>query len=784
MLLGGLWLTTQKSLAIGLNPDPGPGAMPGYVRSYLESANNQPQSPTIANWVSPAGAASATSITVPSGTQTIDLDSHLAGVVGWSPSSTTRTDMNIVGGSPGVTDAAGDVVTIIFNPYQNYPGTYRGAGAAFRFTNATPFTTSTTVYLSLYVKNINEFVRSNGTFYYRCVDNGAAVSGPSDPNCPITELVFSIRVDIGDAPPQGVLDSAGCDVIEGWAFDRDSLGSNLDIHLYFDGPAGVGTGYAFEPSTGYTIMSRSDVNTVYPGVGNNHGFSIRTPSRYIDGNTHTVYAYAIGKLSNGQNGGSNTYIGSKTFGPCFGVSCSVSYPAVVEPGETFSATFTIRNDSAIALNLGSNAGDWILGSNGPGRGGPGMDTTTSNYIAQTYYDYVRVEGTGVMQPGQSVSFTVGGFRANAPTTHTSDFEHNSGNGFAYTNTPLASGTTINFQWQPLRKNIAWYGTKCGGSIRVASKPYLKAYGNDIKAGSAFSGASTCSLASVYNPKASMLTFARNSSTQWFGAGSQLAAFALGEIDGFISAATRSPNAAGAAPPRGLTIGNYYAPASTYGGVGGQYGCMTDYFDVVSKNIGGSATSVSSVNVSGTGDSGQFVRPIGSSVTVPGSTVSGKRAVVIDGDAYIGGNILYGSYSGQGDMPSLYLIVKGNIYIAPTVTQLDGVFVAQPRADGTGGTIYTCANNGSFVAEGSLGSTCASQLTVEGAFLARDVKFLRTTGTLQSSAQNETWSSTNIAEVFKSSAELYLTAPSVLQRSRSGPQGGTTYDSITSLPPIL
>lgn len=106
--------------------------------------------------------------------------------------------------------------------------------------------------------------------------------------------------------PQGCVDSmspAGEGKIKvcGWAFDRDSLGSQLQIHVYVGGPAGSG-------APGYVITAnayRPDVNNVY-GVGNNHGFA-STISVSPRG-SKTVYVYAI----NVGGGSGNPLIGTKS----------------------------------------------------------------------------------------------------------------------------------------------------------------------------------------------------------------------------------------------------------------------------------------------------------------------------------------------------------------------------------------------------------------------------------------------------------------------------------------
>lgn len=105
---------------------------------------------------------------------------------------------------------------------------------------------------------------------------------------------------------QGYVDSvtsssSGKITVRGWAFDRDSLGSNLQIHVYVGGAAGSG-------APGYAITAnayRPDVNNVYKGVGNYHGFhstiSVSKTGR------QTVYIYAI----NIGGGNTNPLLGTK-----------------------------------------------------------------------------------------------------------------------------------------------------------------------------------------------------------------------------------------------------------------------------------------------------------------------------------------------------------------------------------------------------------------------------------------------------------------------------------------
>jgi len=118
-------------------------------------------------------------------------------------------------------------------------------------------------------------------------------------------------------------------------------------------------------------------------------------------------------------------------------------------------------------------------------------------------------------------------------------------------------------------------------------------------------------------------------------------------------------------------------------------------------------------------------------------------------------------------------VKGNIYIAPGVTQLDGFYIAQASSgSATNGVIYTCASAPFTAAplNRNLQNTCSTALTVNGSFNARQVWLLRTAGTL----------STTPAEKFNYVPELWLSAP--FDNGLGGTSGD--YDSITSLPPVL
>lgn len=95
-----------------------------------------------------------------------------------------------------------------------------------------------------------------------------------------------------DYEPQGYIDVVeggdGTVYVKGWAFDRNSLSSSVDVHVYIGGPAGTAG------AEGYAITAnkqRTDVNDVFPGVGNYHGFE-ETITTGKTGN-QPVYIYMI-----------------------------------------------------------------------------------------------------------------------------------------------------------------------------------------------------------------------------------------------------------------------------------------------------------------------------------------------------------------------------------------------------------------------------------------------------------------------------------------------------------
>lgn len=105
-------------------------------------------------------------------------------------------------------------------------------------------------------------------------------------------FIFLSADEAKAAVPFGYVDGVSqVGVISGWAIDPDSSGRHIEVHAYFDGPAGksktvVGSG---------TSYARCDVRYLQDidDCGFHYGFDIQVPANLQDGREHKVYVYAI-----------------------------------------------------------------------------------------------------------------------------------------------------------------------------------------------------------------------------------------------------------------------------------------------------------------------------------------------------------------------------------------------------------------------------------------------------------------------------------------------------------
>lgn len=308
-------------------------------------------------------------------------------------------------------------------------------------------------------------------------------------------------------------------------------------------------------------------------------------------------------------------------------------------------------------------------------------------------------------------------------------------------------------------------------VPVTSKPYVRAFGGDVMAGSGLADSSGVCLP---NSNAAIVGWNKRSGGNFAGAGSRHAGFAMKGIRDFATA-LGSPGGPGATAPSGLSFANTATNpgAGDYGGNFNKLPCIPDHY-------GAKPTTTQSLPATFNGMvSGSYAAT--GATTINGGVVDRNEriSVYVEGDVFINSNITFAAGSWNfSEIPSFRLIVLGNVYVSRSVTQLDGLFVAQKSAGGTGGAFYTCATGLSALPlNGSLFSACNTKLTVNGTVVADTIHMLRTAGSLAQSSASETSQLNQASEVFNYSPAHWLRQP---------PATGPTpdYDAIISLPPVL
>lgn len=319
---------------------------------------------------------------------------------------------------------------------------------------------------------------------------------------------------------------------------------------------------------------------------------------------------------------------------------------------------------------------------------------------------------------------------------------------------------------------------------VISRPFFKAYGGNVSAGGSFNpGGGSCAGGGYLSG-----WFNNTNPGNGYGSSTPLSALALVKVVGFASAqvvASRSPT--------DLTLANSGAGVS-----------ITN--DNYSPNLGGSfggaqclpyqppptaATAFRGSSIPTTTGSYQAAGPVtlNAAVIPKGQNVT----LFVNGDITLTGNVTYqAGWASRTDIPSLVLISNGgNIHIDQSVTELDGVYIAQPRG-ASGGKIYTCQQGEAN--HNLMFGLCNKQLNAYGSFVADQINMMRTFGSLRDEpvpvkttcsnwdgvASNWQSRQTCAGEVFYLSPELYLSSPTTSPPSNGAPQ----WDAITSLPPVL
>ena len=577
-----------------------------------------------------------------------------------------------------------------------------------------------------------------GSGYWDPANSGyVEPGGLRDANNQQALIIFVYRLTTISNPPEGWLERADCNLIEGWARDLDAPGGVTNVHLYFDDPSNPGLGIDLE-RLGKTRVFRGD-----PGLGGDYGFRIDAsdPAIPVDlyTGTHTVYAYGIdaGGSNNRQLSGS-----PKTIGPC-----------------PVRASTTNGTASTIVDNV-ENPGQIDFGAD-INQSNPAYDVT----ITRRFY-MIRADGTLVdnILPRRTYSHNGSGSRSfeNVQILNPQGGPLNLRVGDQICTSVIVDSpeVTIGFRGSIISRQPAREFT--ASCRRFVNLPYMSFQGGDVSAGGDFTGG-VCSTPAGINT---------NVNAAGLGAGVEFAALAIGNISGFASAR-------GHGSANSLMFSNTTAPPGQFGGSH----CIKDYYSSAPAAVTpGSSISVSGLTTGNVTYNGTFTLnggTLGNDVT----TGQGVRTgLYINGDLIIAGNIDYASASWPSldDIPSLHIYVKGNIYIQENVTSINAMLVAQPSATPNSGKIVTCASGTSPVPVAQLFARCGgasgTRLTVRGALIANKVEFLRTSDSLRNASGD---GGANAAELVDLSPEFLLVAP--ISNSNVVPKD---YQYFTTLPPVL
>jgi len=261
-----------------------------------------------------------------------------------------------------------------------------------------------------------------------------------------------------------------------------------------------------------------------------------------------------------------------------------------------------------------------------------------------------------------------------------------------------------------------------------------------------------------------------------GSKAQYGAYSLGLDIGSISGpiglfSQNGQLAANVGVPVG-NVGGYMDPRGTSAAH-----CVHDFFtkERIDPNPPSSSGTLST-DISGCSSRCEYLSSTG--MTITGGTIpAGKQVTLyVDGNVTIKGNITLAKQfdpTDQKNVPYFALIVRGNITLTNSVTQLDGLYVAQPKA-GSGGEFLTCLEQ----------LLCTNQLVVNGAVIAQQVSLTRAHGTSASLEADRNGLCDPYGPANCPPAEVFNYVPSMIIGLPEFSQGHNDVESLFSLPPVF
>lgn len=445
-------------------------------------------------------------------------------------------------------------------------------------------------------------------------------------------------------------------------------------------------------------------------------------------------------------------------GPCATAQCTgvTAEPADIDPGQTFRLKVSMNTDigskgnstlylanlsldgsPAIVAKAGSPGGSSASGTTvgggvGPGGGGGNSETMEWDVTYSSAGEYHGAVSVG------------GGFTLSCPINN-------------------------------------------GSSIIVSNHPYLRVYHGDVLAGCDTGGAHWYPTDPSGSNAGRILTWSQSNGSlrgggsnaspkNGYGSGTDLAAQALGKIEGFSSA-----------QQTGMTVDDLLTFANSTGdNFGGNFGtglCPDDAFAgaASAEPVGSDVATLPVPNGSFVYTGNKTIYGGSPGSPLPLTLQPGQhQTIYVDGDLTIRSDIYVNGepWSSIADIPSLRIVVKGNIYIDSSVGSIFANLVAQPKDASAGGNIYTCTNGGSLYADqASLYGKCNNDLTITGSLTARRIAFLRLAGSTNTANPADSIPSSTAAEKIVNSPATWLSDPAATSTA-------ATYDAISSLPPVF
>ncbi|MBA3757868.1 hypothetical protein H0X09_03315 [Candidatus Saccharibacteria bacterium] len=503
----------------------------------------------------------------------------------------------------------------------------------------------------------------------------------------------------------------------------------------------------------------------------------------------------------GENNSSE--IATTTLEPCWRpIECSSLSYTDYEPGQTLNSTYSFLfglADNGDPVKTSQSVERDLINVSGDPRG-----NTKGNYAIET-----------IFQPGISGTFI-------SPNP----VDSISGNGDSTVQVKMSltveytGKVIVRFKYGNNQTNATL--KQCEQEVTPRTRPYLRVNQGDVHTGGAFrkpdGNCPTVTEAGFVSPatgnknSGGIRTFGNPASR--LGSRVDFAALALGLIDGSSGGPPLGFSSAVLNPSVNYEYLDFANTTSDeLGGLlGGDNGsttfniahCIPNYFYSTPKILEANRVyEPEDKLILNPGKNGQYYYQTAPGVPYlnlgsngPNLVGNGDRVTFyVKGDVYITKNIDYQNNwtitTTSNTIPYFALIVEGNIHVAPNVTKIEGLYVAQPTPanPNENGIFSTCSPGGSVATSDNIRlgppAGCFSQFTVNGAVVARHVIPVRSNGTLwRDNGGNPPPQLGLPADIFNYTPSVAIGDPDFSPINGGGAAIFSSLEGLFSLPPIF